>query len=100
MRLLLLPFLLLLVGCSTLKDMYNYDYKKDANYWQTRASFYQTHYSECSDSDKALMLIDDIRAAGIEPKVETRSVQVISVYVFDIDGGQLWPVHKQEKHKK
>jgi len=92
-------FLISLAGCATLKDMYDYDYTKDQDYWSYRASFYYTHYPEASESEKISMLVEEMRKSGIEPKIEIRETREIHPYVFNPAGEQIWPVKSQLKKR-
>jgi len=90
-----LLILLIAISCSgcAMVDMYNWQYtKQEPGYWRERALFYESHYPNANQPEKASMLAEEMRREGQRPRVESREVKRITTYVFDDLGNQLWPI--------
>lgn len=73
----LLLMVLLLNGCATTHTSI-----------EERVGFYQANYNDCSDNEKALMLVETLKADGVGVKVLEK---VNVVYVYDAVGRRIWP---------
>ena len=88
---------LLLIGCAgqmyTFKEEYNKVVNPPTN-WSQQAELYTITYPDCTNNQKALMLIRDMKMEGCSVQASHKVYKINVIYVCQ-DGKQIWPVKRQ-----
>ena len=95
LKYILLLLLFLLSGCAghDLKEEYDKVTNPPTN-WYQQAEFYTQVYPECTNNQKALMLIEDMEREGCNYYINRKIYKIEVIYIYDDSGRQIWPVKR------
>ena len=104
----LLTVLILLSGCSTYENIETYmntkvfNNPKEVN-WHIRADFMTSHYPNCTQNDKALILVRQMKEAKENFTIVRKYYKTEVIYIIT-DGTRIWPCYRDddlvEKYEK
>ena len=87
-----LLLIFLLSGCVTYEDWVRERLDEDVN-WHVRADFLSSHYPDCTDNEKALILSNQIKEHNESFRLIRRYYKTEIIYI-EIEGQRIWPLYR------